>query len=200
MARLILVRHGQIAANVSQHWHGSTDSPLTARGREEVALVARHLHASRGAVTAIYASPLQRTRDTGQGIATAFGLPLLLDAELREYGIGELEGTHYRTLQEQQFFQRVEADHEYAPPGGESIAAVARRVGAALQRIGERHTGEEVVVVGHGAALGIALGDLLHGDPLRWTTFGIKNCSITELTLRPAPVLLTLNQTGHLHP
>ena len=34
-ATLLLVRHGQIAANVSRIWHGSTDSELTERGHEE---------------------------------------------------------------------------------------------------------------------------------------------------------------------
>ena len=210
MAQLILVRHGQIAANLTQHWHGSTDSPLTAHGQNEVALLAKHLLArhqqgqqqgqtGRRAVAAIYASPLQRTRDTGQGVADALGLPLQLDAELREYGIGELEGQHYLALQEMSFFARVASDHDYAPPGGESIGAVARRVSGALQRIAARHDGEEVVVVSHGAALGIALGHLLHDDPLKWTEFGIKNCSITELTLLPKPNLLRLNAIDHLH-
>ena len=199
MAHLILVRHGQIAANLTQHWHGSTDSPLTPHGEREVELVANYLSASGRTVSAIYASPLQRTRDTGQGIAAALRLPLALDPALREYGIGELEGTHYKDLQEQQFFMRVAADHEYAPAGGESIAAVARRVAAALQRISDAHRGKEVVVVSHGAALGIALGHLLHGDPLKWREYSIRNCSITELKLRPAPRLLRLNHVAHLH-
>ena len=29
MSRLILIRHGQIEANVKQLWHGTTDSPLS---------------------------------------------------------------------------------------------------------------------------------------------------------------------------
>lgn len=198
MARLILIRHGQIAANLTQHWHGSTDSPLTDQGKEEVASVARHLQRSKRPISAVYASPLQRTRETAQGIATAIGQPLTLDGELREYGIGELEGTHYKDLQTQQFFARVAADHEYAPVGGESIGAVARRMISALQRITDRHPGTEVVVVSHGAALGIALGHVLHADPLRWTEFGIKNCSISELELRPTPRLLLMNSVEHL--
>ena len=33
---LLLVRHGQIEANARGRWHGSTDSPLTRIGRQEL--------------------------------------------------------------------------------------------------------------------------------------------------------------------
>ena len=35
--RLLLLRHGQIKANRQGRWHGSTDSPLTWRGRRQAA-------------------------------------------------------------------------------------------------------------------------------------------------------------------
>ncbi|MFM7119070.1 MAG: phosphoglycerate mutase family protein, partial [Gammaproteobacteria bacterium] len=35
MAQLLLVRHGQIRANIKGHWHGSTDSPLTWTGHRQ---------------------------------------------------------------------------------------------------------------------------------------------------------------------
>lgn len=203
MARLILVRHGQIAANVTSHWHGSTDSPLTDVGREQAAQVAARLRAraaERGqAPVAVYTSPLERTRHTAEAIAAALGLQAEHEHDLREYGIGELEGTHYRTLMdEHRFFAQVEADHHFAPPGGESVAAVAQRVLDALHRLEARHRGAELVVVGHGAALGVALGTIFDGNPTRWTHYGIRNCSITELELHPTPRLLALNDVTHL--
>lgn len=199
MARLLLIRHGQIAANLTQHWHGSTDSPLTERGRREVAMLSAHVREYAPSISAIYASPLQRTRDTANGIAEALDLPLVLDHDLREFGIGELEGMHFKVLSEELgFFKRMADDHEFAPTGGESIGAVARRVTGALQRIAAQHAGQQVIAVGHGAAFGIALGSLLHNDPLKWTEFGIRNCSITELELDPTPRVLRMNDVAHL--
>jgi broad specificity phosphatase PhoE len=75
---------------------------------------------------------------------------------------------------------------------------VMARVTGALARIARAHRGEEVVVVGHGAALGIALGELLHGDPMRWQKYHLANCGLSELVLEPEPKLLAWNQTDHL--
>lgn len=202
MARLYLVRHGQIAANVAAQWHGSTDSPLTAAGRRQAEAVAAHLRMRAledGAPVAVYASPLERTRHTADAIGDALGLPVEIDADLREYSIGELEGIHYKELADQHgFFTKVEADWHFAPPGGESIAAVSARVTAALARIEARHRGERCIVVGHGAAFGIALGQWFDNTPTAWTRYGLTNCSITELELHPQPRVLRLNDSRHL--
>ena len=97
VARLLLVRHGQIDANVQRIWHGSTDSPLTELGEQQAARTAQHLAAERPQVAAVYASPLGRTRATAEPIARALGVQLEIEPGLAEFGIGELEGVSYRT-------------------------------------------------------------------------------------------------------
>jgi len=69
----------------------------------------------------------------------------------------------------------------------------------ALTRIHAHHRGAaSVAVVGHGAALGIALAALLDGDPGRWTNYPLANCSITELVLEPEPLIAAFNRIEHL--
>ncbi len=203
MGRLILVRHGQIAANLASIWHGSTDSPLTETGREQARRVGERLRIQTAAAeyrpVNVITSPLERTRHTAEAIGAALSLQPQVEHDLREYAIGELEGTPYQTLlEEHRFFDKVHKDHGYAPPGGESLADVCRRVVDAFTRIASTHQGEDVVVVGHGAAIGVALGSLLEGDPTRWNQYGIKNCSITELRLHPVAKVLRLNDVTHL--
>ena len=203
MARLILVRHGQIAANLAGIWHDSTDSPLTDIGREQARRVGERLRSQTAAAeyrpVHIVSSPLERTRHTAEAIGAALGLQPHLEQDLREYAIGVLEGTPYQALvDEHRFFDKVRKDHGYAPPGGESLADVCRRVVEALARSANAYQGEDVIVVGHGAAIGVALGSLLDGDPTRWNHYGIKNCSITELCLQPRPKVLRLNDIAHL--
>ena len=198
-ARLVLVRHGEIRANVEQVWHGSTDSELTAVGREQARLVGEHLATRRGNVAAVYASPLRRARETAAPIAGALGLEPAFDAGLAEYGIGELEGASYAALlSEHRFFERIHADADYAPPGGESARAVCERASGSLVRIAGWHPGEQVVIVSHGAALALALAALLESDPQAWRSYHVSNCSVSELVLEPEPVLLSFDQTGHL--
>ena len=198
-ATLLLVRHGQIEANTARIWHGSTDSPLTDHGHREARRTAEFLARTRPRARALYTSPLLRTRQTAWANAELLGLEAVIEPGLAEYGIGELEGVSYQALlQEHSFFARIEQDRDFAPPGGESANAVLARVTGALARIARAHRGDEVVVVGHGAALGIALGELIHGNPMQWQKFHLSNCGLSELVLEPEPKLLAWNQTDHL--
>ena len=198
-ALLLLIRHGQIEANVTRHWHGSTDSPLTAEGRLQAHRTARHLVTRVESIDAIYSSPLERTLHTARAIGRHHSVELTEDPLLREYSLGELEGVHYGDLaREHRFFQRVAADLRFTPPGGESILDVATRMTEGLQRIADRHAGEVIAVVSHGAALAIALAQFLDADPLAWTNYSVENCSVSELVLHPTPRLIEFNDTAHL--
>jgi broad specificity phosphatase PhoE len=193
----LLIRHGQIAANAGGRWHGATDSPLNRLGRRQVRRLAR---CDWSDVAAVYSSPLQRCVQTAQAIAAPLGHEVLIDDDLREYGIGELEDTPFATLQsEHDFFRRIRDDHDYSPPGGDSIAAVARRIVPALRRIhAHDDSSRPIAVVSHGAALGIALAALLDADLNRWTNYQIDNCSVTKLVLEPEPLVDAFNNTDHL--
>ena len=196
---LLLIRHGQIEANVTRHWHGSTDSPLTADGKLQAERTARHLATRVESISAIYSSPLKRTLHTARAIGRHHSLELLEEPLLREYAIGELEGVHYGDLaREHRFFERVAADLHFTPQGGESILEVATRMTEGLQRIANRHAGEVIAVVSHGAALAIALAQFLDADPLAWTNYTVENCSVSELVLHPTPRLMVFNDTAHL--
>lgn len=200
MANLLLVRHGQIKANRLGHWHGSTDSPLTWRGRRQARRTARHIRANHAPLQAIYSSPLERCRHTAEAIARETGLEVRVHEGLREYAIGEWEGLPFQLLAEQhRFVEQATRDHDFAPPGGETLRQVADRIVPAVREIHERHAADaRVLVVGHGAALAVALGSLLHQDPARWTSYHFANCSLTELVLSPAPYVNFFNATHHL--
>jgi len=184
-ATLLLVRHGEIAANEARVWHGSTDSELTELGRARPG--------------ALYTSPLARTRATARSIGERLGLEPVIEPGLAEYGIGELEGVSYEELMRvHRFFARIAADPEFAPPGGESPRQVIARMSEALGRLARAHRGEQIVVVSHGAALGLALGALIDSDATQWQRYHLSNCAVSELVLEPAPRLLSWNRTEHL--
>jgi broad specificity phosphatase PhoE len=196
---LLLVRHGQIEANRRREWHGAIDSPLTAIGRRQADRVAARLREAIEHVEAVYTSPLARCLRTADPLARAFERAVSIDDDLREYSIGELEGTPFKTLQsEHTFFDRIR-NPDYRPRGGESLRGVAERMERALRRIEAEHRdAAHVVVVSHGAALAVALASLLDADPTRWTNYAIANASITELTFAPKLAVPSFNRTDHL--
>jgi probable phosphoglycerate mutase len=200
MTALLLLRHGQIQANRKGLWHGSTDSPLTWRGKRQARATAKHVHSNHGVITAIYSSPLSRCLDTAGQVAERLELePVVMD-ELREYAIGEWEGLSFRYLMEaHDFIDRARLDPDFSPPGGESLQDVAARIVPAIRQIHQIHNGDErVLVVGHGAALAVAVSSLVDGDPANWVDYHFSNCSLTELMLSPTPYVNFFNSTQHL--
>lgn len=200
MASLLLLRHGQIKANRQGRWHGSTDTPLTWRGRRQARRTARHIGNSDPPVTAVYSSPLARCRATADIIARRLGLDVAIHPDLREYCIGDWEDTRFADLASRyRFVEQATADHDFAPPGGETLRQVAERIVPALHEIRAGHgEGERVLVVGHGAALAVALGTLIDDDPGRWIDYHFANCSLTELVLFPVAYVNFFNSTQHL--
>jgi len=195
---LTIVRHGETSANTGGVWHGSLDTQLTARGELQAQRVALHVARTRGDASALYASTLTRARRTAAPIAQRLGLALRTDAALCEYDLGAWEGLSYAELaREHKLFERMAADPDWRPGGGESARAVATRIARALEEIASRHRGERVVVVTHGGAFTLGLGLLLDRDPTQWRRV-MDNAAVSELQLEPEPRLLRFNETHHL--
>jgi len=198
--QLTLIRHGQIQANLDGHWHGSTDSPLNRTGKGQAKRVANYLAARTNQATAIYASPLQRCQSTAESIAKKLRLPVLIEQDLREYSIGVLEGTAFTDLdREHGFYTKLKDNPAYAPEDGESIISVAKRIVPVLKRIHAHHGEDEnVIIVSHGAAMAIAMAELVDSQASLWSDYLVENCSVTDLVLDPVPYLASYNHTAHL--
>ena len=84
---------------------------------------------------------------------------------------------------------------------GESLAGVGQRMNDAVASIHHRHQDDpdaRLLIVSHGAAMAVLLGELLHSTPTRWTDYQFANCSLTELVLSPSPYVNFFNSTQHL--
>lgn len=187
---LIVVRHGRTEANASGLLLGRLDPGLDELGRRQAdALAAVVAGAER-----VVCSPLRRTRET----AAALGLPVEVDERWIELDYGVLDGTPLRDVPSD-LWSRWVADTEFAPDGGESIAALGQRVRSACDDLAAEAAERDIVVVTHvspvKAAVGWALGV---GDEVAWRLF-VAPASVTRVaTGGPRRSLHAFNVVSHL--
>lgn len=152
MTTILIARHGESDWNRERRWQGHADRPLTERGCEQArALAERLAHIE---LDAVYASDLQRARDTGAVVAESQQLELQVVPELREVDVGAWSGLT-RSEAEEHFpegFERWRAGF----PGwedGETYEAMTERVLGAVERIAAGHEGGRLLVVSHGGPI-----------------------------------------------
>ncbi|HTP15660.1 MAG TPA: histidine phosphatase family protein [Streptosporangiaceae bacterium] len=193
MVRLVLWRHGQTVFNLERRFQGQTDVPLNGEGRRQAHRAARHLAALKP--EAIFASDLSRATATAAALARLTRLPVQLDKDLRERSGGSWEGLSDVEIRE----QYPDAYERWAPPDGESAAAVADRASVALERVADSLDGGSLaVVVSHGAALGMGMSRLL-GIPAGLRMLGpLGNCSWSVIGRLQANWRLLAHNVGTL--
>jgi broad specificity phosphatase PhoE len=134
---------------------------LSERGRAEAESAARRLAGA--GIAAIYVSPLERTRETGEIVGRHLSLPVNICDDLAELDFGEWTGLTFDEVRKDPRWP-LWASHRSISciPGGETMRAVQRRVVEAIMEMREAHSDDAVVVVSHGdvirAALVFALG------------------------------------------
>src|SRR6266550_5158947 len=84
------VRHGQTSGNAGGTFRGSRDYPLDEQGKEDAKNVGKWF--SDKEISAIFASPLSRTRDTAEAISNSKGLKVQIVNEFKSLNVGYLAG------------------------------------------------------------------------------------------------------------
>ena len=192
---IVFARHGQTAPNREGLVLGRADPELTDEGRWQAERLAAAL--SGEPVTAILASPLLRAQETAAAIGEACGVPVVVDDRLIEIDWGAWEGRSTGTLA-QSDVDRWKADKGTAPEG-ESLDSLSQRVESFCT---EHLDGDGLVVaVSHVSPIKAAAAWAMGVDgAVAWRMF-LGLASITRVGQgRSSPVLLSFNETGHLHP
>jgi ribonuclease H / adenosylcobalamin/alpha-ribazole phosphatase len=148
----LLLRHGETALTPEKRFSGSggSDPELSERGLGQADRAAAGL-AARGGVQAVVSSPLLRCRQTAQAVADRLGLQVRIEEGLRETDFGAFEGLTFAEARQRHPAELDAwlASARTAPPGGESFAAVARRVAVSRDKLLARYPGKTVLVVSH---------------------------------------------------
>jgi probable phosphomutase (TIGR03848 family) len=191
---VLLVRHG-LTPTTGKILPGQAPGlHLAEEGQRQASVVAARIDRL-PKVEAIYASQLERARETAAPIARARGLAVRIDRDLADGDVGEWTGEKLWRLVRKPEWQTVQRHPSgFRFPGGESFTEMQTRVTSALARMVARHPGGVVVAVSHAdpikAAVAHALG--IHLDLFQ--RIMIAPCSVTAIGYhRHGPVVLTVN-------
>lgn len=161
------VRHGQTDANKAEVLAGSgLDHALNEQGHEQARNLAKAICQHVPKAHRVVASNMRRARQTAEYLAQNLNLELELNADFREWHLGEWEGKTYS-----EFGHLLIGDGE--PKTGESRKAFYTRIQQAWTAVhSDTHP---YVVVSHGGVW------LALQDHLKIPRFKVDNCSLVEV-------------------
>ncbi|REK71191.1 histidine phosphatase family protein [Paenibacillus paeoniae] len=153
--KLYLTRHGQTEWNVEQKLQGHQDSPLTEQGINHAAWLSESLrHVN---LDIIYASSSPRTLKTADILRYDRAIDIVPEDDLREISMGSWEGQRNSDIESHspdKHYDFWNNPHLYEPTnGGETYHDLQQRVLPKVQDIISRHTGKNILIVTHAAAL-----------------------------------------------
>ena len=198
--RLFVLRHGETVFTRERRFAGWRDVPLTDAGLRQSEAAAAAL--SGVAISAVFASPLERARTSAEAVAKPHRLAVQIMPAFRELGFGAWEG---RTRAEVEAAEPAlydvwrTAPDRFAAPGGESLPTVAKRVAEGIETLRADHDGESVVLVTQAVVIRLIVLDGLGLGPARLWSIDASPAGITELEYRDDWVTVhRMNTLAHL--
>ncbi|MEG3596174.1 MAG: histidine phosphatase family protein [Actinomycetota bacterium] len=187
---LLIVRHGRTVANAEGLLQGRVDNPLDTEGERQ----AKQIGAALGPIDLVVSSPLQRALQT----ATPLGLPCRVDERWIELDYGAWDEKPIGEITKEEWI-RWRSDPTFAPPGGESLEELDRRVAQGCEALLLEAEESNVAVFTHvspiKSAVAWALGTK---EQISWN-LSVGQAQITRIAVRDGrPVLTSFNETAHL--
>jgi probable phosphoglycerate mutase len=194
---VLLVRHGQTPTTGSTLPGRAPGLHLAEAGVRQAEEAAQRI-AALERVAAVYASPLERTRETARPIAAARGLRVRVERGLLECDFGDWTGARLKDLVKRPEWATVQRyPSGFRFPGGESFSEMQVRIVGAIAKLVERHPGETVVAVSHADPIKAALAQALGTHLDLFQRIVVSPCSISAVHYGPTgPAVLAANSTG----
>lgn len=175
LRQLVLLRHGQTDYNLAGRMQGHLDSQLTEEGRAQAVRAAPEL--ARFAPDRLASSDLSRAADTANEVGAVVGLPVKLDARLRETHLGDWQGRSVDEIDEgwPGAIATWRSDPAWAPPGGESRVEVVARSMPVVHELDVEFadTGAATaLLVAHGGLIAGLVSELLELPRAAWPSIG----------------------------
>jgi len=173
---------------------------LSDEGRAQAERAAARIAELATAPVAVYASPLERTKETAAPIARALGLRVATERGLIECDVGSWTGATLASLAKKPEWaavQRWPAGFRF--PGGESFSEMTTRANDAVLGLVAAHPGKTIVAVSHADPIKAILATAA-GTPIDLVQrLVVGPCSVSAVVYGSAgPYVLCMNSTGSL--
>ncbi len=198
--RLYLIRHGETADNLQMRYLGTRDENLTENGVRQAHYAADAM--AQVPISIVISSPLRRAAETAGLIQKTCGVELRLDPRLAEGSFGCWEGltradVMRRGGEDAEMLERWESDSSLAPPGGESLESVQRRVVNAAGEFKREFAGSSLVFVSHVGPIKALLAHVLGLPLLDCRRLFLDPGTITVVDWGELPLLRLFNSHAH---
>lgn len=176
--KIYFIRHGETVWNTLKIFQGSSNSPLTEKGREQAKKLGEKLKNTE--FTNFYSSPMGRTIETSQLIIGDRDIKIEFIEEFKEISVGRMEGVPREKFEKDfpeqyhNFFFNPK-DYDPTPFDGETYPHLLERVQIGLNKIIQNYEKDDIVAV------------VSHGVTLKAIFKIIKNMSFEELGEAPVP-------------
>jgi probable phosphoglycerate mutase len=180
LTRFLLIRHG-ITDHLGQRISGRMPGVrLSSEGRNSLAGLQKSVSAA--GVTQVFSSPLERCRETAEGIAG--GKNVTLRDEFQELDFGDWTGLTFSELHDLEAWKRYNRQRSTVKaPGGESAYDVQHRAVAGLLRIREENSSGVFAIVTHADVIRAVVCFMI-GAPLDFLLrIQIDPASVTEIEI-----------------
>jgi probable phosphoglycerate mutase len=194
---IIMVRHGKTPSTGKLLPGRAKGLHLSDTGIQEALVVAERLSKIKK-VAAIYASPLERARETAAPIAKALKQKVIINKGLLECDFGDWTGEELAKLMKLPEWSNVQrAPSTFRFPKGESFTEMQTRMVSTLDDLRKKHNGGVVICVSHADPIKAAVAHAMGTHIDLFQRIVISTCSVTAVSYSSfGPVVLTVNSTG----
>jgi len=192
-----MVRHGKTPSTGKLLPGRAKGLHLSETGIQEALVVAERLSKIKK-VAAIYASPLERARETAAPIAKALKQKVIINKGLLECDFGDWTGEELAKLMKLPEWSNVQrAPSTFRFPKGESFTEMQTRMVSTLDDLRKKHSGGVVICVSHADPIKAAVAHAMGTHIDLFQRIVISTCSVTAVSYSSfGPVVLTVNSTG----
>lgn len=179
---VLFVRHGTTATTGKVLPGRAQGLHLSEAGRAQADRVASMIGALDPRPVAVYASPLERARETAAPIARSLGVRVRTERGLVEMDIGDWTGMSIKRAVRRREWGTIQRwPSGFSFPRGESFTELVARTTDAIGRLVRAHPGETIVAVSHADPIR-ALVASAAGVPLDlFQRLVISTCSVSAV-------------------